>query len=95
MMKPTHEPEPGFEIVSGGHRIRHPMADLAEVNATMDEIAARQKSTAPLAVASIDSDKVWANYRRGKGTPTPASTLTSTSTSTHLERTEVERRLKR
>jgi hypothetical protein len=51
-------------------RIRHPMSDLASVEQTMDEIEARAKgSEAPATIASLNTDRIWADYRKGKGTP--------------------------
>lgn len=75
-----------------GHRPRRrSMAELADLELTADAILERQNQPAPLAVATLDHDKIWANFREGKGTPTAASTLVQPE----IDRAEIERRLKR
>jgi hypothetical protein len=73
------------------------MSELADFERTADDILARQAQHVPnpspdLAVASLDYDTIWKNYRAGRGTPTRASTLTPAQT---VDREEIERRLKR
>lgn len=74
----SNEPTSYFSIIGSAddkHRVRHPMSDLAELEATLDEIEARQTGRETLVTTRDDlqamAPTIWANYRQGKGTPVP------------------------
>jgi hypothetical protein len=75
----SNEPESYFSIAGAAddkHRIRRPMSDLAELEATLDEIEGRQAGRETMVTThdqlTAMAPTIWANYRRGKGTPIKA-----------------------
>jgi hypothetical protein len=55
--------------------VRHPMSDLAELEATLDEMEARRDGRESLVTTHDQlqamAPQIWSNYRKGKGTPLP------------------------